>query len=74
MNNQKAIALIKNLKFYIKMKYINIHYYFIRKVKFCKLIHLNYILTSNIVINRLIKSLLTLKFIYFTNLINLISQ
>jgi len=74
MNNQKAIALIKNLKFYVKMKYIDIHHHFIRKVKFCRLIHLNYIFISNITVNRLTKSLLTLKFTYFTNLISLISQ
>jgi len=74
MNNQETIALIKNLKFYVKTKHIDIHYYFIKEVKSYKLIHLNYILTSNIVINRLTKSLLTLKFIYFTNLMNLISQ
>ncbi len=74
MNNQKAIALIKNLKFYVRTKHIDIHHYFIRKVKSYRLIYLNYILTNNIVINRLIKSLLTLKFTYFTNLMSLINQ
>jgi len=74
MNNQKIIALIKNFKFYIYMKYIDIHHYFIRKVKFCRLIHLNYILISNIIINRLTKSLLTLKFTHFMNFMSLISQ
>jgi len=56
------------------MKHIDIHHHFIRKVKFYRFIHLNYILTNNIVINRLIKSLLILKFTYFTNLMSLISQ
>jgi len=74
MNNQKIIVLTKNSEFYVCIKYINIHHYFIRKVKFCRLIHLNYILTNNIVINELIKSLLTLKFTYFTNFMSLISQ
>jgi len=74
MNNQKAIALIKNLKFYVKTKHIDIHHYFIREVKSHRLIHLNYIFTSNIAVNRLTKSLLILKFTYFTNLMNLISQ
>ena len=74
MNNQKVIALIKNSEFYVRMKYIDIHYYFIKEVEFCKLIYLNYILTNNIVINRLTKSLLTLKFTYFMNLMSLISQ
>ncbi len=74
MNNQKAITLIKNLKFHVRMKHIDIHYYFIREVKSHRLIHLNYILTSDIVINRLIKSLLTLKFTYFINLISLINH
>ncbi len=74
MNNQKAIALIKNFKFHVYIKYIDIHHHFIRKVEFCKLIHLDYISTNNITVNRLTKSLLTLKFIHFTNLMNLISQ
>ncbi len=74
MNNQKAIALIKNSEFHVYTKYINIHHHFIREVEFCRLIHLNYIFISNIIINRLTKSLLTLKFIHFMNLINLISQ
>jgi len=73
MNNQKAIALIKNLKFYVRIKYINIYYYFIKEVKFCRLIYLNYILISDIIINRLTKSLLTLKFTYFMNLMSLIN-
>ncbi len=74
MNNQKAIALIKNSEFYIRMKHINIHHYFIREVKFCRLIHLDYILTNNITVDELTKSLSTLKFTHFTNLMNLISQ
>ncbi len=74
MNNQKTIALIKNSEFYVKTKYIDIYHHFIREVKFCELIYLNYILTSDIVINRLTKSLLTLKFTHFTNLMSLISQ
>jgi len=74
INNQKAIVLIKNSEFYIYMKYIDIHHHFIREVKFCKLIHLNYILINNMIINKLTKSLLTLKFTHFTNLMSLISQ
>jgi len=74
MNNQRTIALIKNSEFYVKTKHIDIYHYFIREVKSYRLIHLNYILTSNIIINKLIKSLLTLKFTHFTNLISLISQ
>jgi len=56
------------------MKYINIHYYFIREVEFCRLIYLDYILISNIITDRLTKSLLILKFTHFINLMNLISQ
>ncbi len=74
MNNQKAIALTKNSEFHVCMKHIDIHHHFIREVEFCRLIYLDYILTSNIIINRLTKSLLTLKFIHFTNLMSLISQ
>ena len=74
MNNQKTIILIKNSEFYVCMKHINIHYYFIKEVKFCRLIHFNYILINNIIVNRLTKSLLILKFTHFTNFMNLISQ
>jgi len=74
MNNQKAIVLIKNSEFYVYTKHIDIHHYFIREVESHRLIHFDYILISNIVINKLIKSLLTLKFIHFTNLMSLISQ
>jgi len=74
MNNQKIIVLTKNSEFYIYIKHIDIHHHFIREVKFYRLIYLNYILTNNIAVNRLIKSLLTLKFTYFTNLMSLISQ
>jgi len=66
--------LIKNLKFYIRTKYIDIYHYFIREVEFCRLIYLDYILISNIAVNRLIMSLLTLKFTHFMNLMSLISQ
>jgi len=74
MNNQETITLIKNSEFHIKMKHINICHHFIKEVESHRLIYLNYILTSNIVVNRLTKSLLTLKFTHFTNLMNLISQ
>ncbi len=74
INNQKTIVLIKNSEFYIYMKHINIHYHFIKEVKSHRFIHLNYILISNIIVNRLTKLLLTLKFIYFINLINLINH
>jgi len=66
--------LIKNFEFHICMKYIDIYHHFIKEVKFCRLIHLNYILINNMIINELTKSFLTLKFTYFTNLINLINQ
>jgi len=74
INNQRAIVLTKNSKFYVCMKHIDIHHHFIREVEFYKFIYLDYILTNNITVNRLTKSLLTLKFIHFTNLMNLISQ
>ena len=74
INNQKTIVLIKNSEFHVCIKYIDICHYFIRKVKSHRLIHLDYILTSDIIINRLTKSLLTLKFTYFINLISLINH
>ena len=74
MNNQKAIILTKNSEFYICIKHIDIHHHFIREVESHRLIYLNYILTNNIVVNKLTKSLSTLKFTHFTNLMSLISQ
>ncbi len=74
MNNQRAIALIKNLKFYVRTKHIDIYHHFIREVESHRLIYLNYILISDMITDRLTKSLLTLKFIHFINLINLINH
>jgi len=74
MNNQETIVLTKNSEFHVCTKHIDIHHHFIREVKFCRLIHLNYISTNNIAADRLTKPLLTLKFIHFTNLMDLISQ
>jgi len=74
INNQKTIVLTKNSEFYIYIKYINICHHFIKEVESHRLIYLNYILMNNIIINRLTKSLLTLKFTYFINLMSLISQ
>ncbi len=74
MNNQKAIALIKNSEFYVRMKHIDIHHHFIRKVESYELIYLDYILISNIAADKLTKLLLTLKFTHFMNLMNLINQ
>ncbi len=74
MNNQKTIVLIKNFEFYVYTKHIDIHHYFIREVKFYRLIHLDYILINDMIVNRLTKSLLILKFTYFINLMSLISQ
>ncbi len=56
------------------MKHIDIYHHFIKEVKFYRLIHLNYILINNMTADRLIKLLLTLKFIYFMNFMSLISQ
>ena len=74
MNNQKTIALIKNSEFHVRTKHIDICHHFIREVESHRLIYLDYIFISDMIINRLTKLLLTLKFIYFTNLMSLISQ
>jgi len=74
IDNQKAIVLTKNSEFHVCTKHIDIYHHFIREVEFCRLIYLDYILTNNMAINRLTKSLLTLKFIHFTNFMSLISQ
>jgi len=74
MNNQKAIILTKNSEFYVYTKHINIYHHFIKEVKSYRLIHLNYILISDIIANRLTKLLLISKFTYFINFMILISQ
>jgi len=74
MNNQKIIVLTKNSEFYAYTKHIDIHHHFIREVKSHRLIYLNYILINDIITDKLTKSLLTLKFTYFINLMSLISQ
>jgi len=74
MDNQEAIALAKNPEFHICMKHIDIHHHFIREVESHRLIHLNYIPTSDMAADRLTKPLSTLKFTHFTNLMGLISQ
>ncbi len=71
-NNQRFIKLTKNSEYYIKTKHIDIHHHYIRKVKSQCLIHIEYVLTTDMMTNNLIKSLFTVKFLHFIDLISLI--
>ena len=54
-DNQGALALIKNPYLYKRLKHINICYYYIRDLEEKGKLNINYILTSNIVVDRITK-------------------
>ena len=70
-NNQGAITLIKNPIFYSHIKHVNIQYYYVRKTIANNNIKLEYILTDNIMINKLTKTFPINKFSKFRNSIRL---
>ena len=57
-NNKSSIKLVKNTKFYTYIKYINIQYYYIRKLVSEKEFIIEYIIIKNIFNNKFIKILL----------------
>ena len=71
LNNQRVIALIKNSEYHVCTKHIDIHHHFVQDAESLEFIHLNYIPTEHIMMNRLTKSLLSIKFTQFLNLISL---
>jgi hypothetical protein len=64
-NNQKTIALLKNFQFHARIKHIDIQIHFIREKMIDELIDLAYILTNQIIVDDLTKSLIRNKFVQF---------
>ncbi len=64
-NNQEVIALIKNPQFHARIKHIDIPIHFIRKKVVDELIDLIYVLTNQMIVDDLTKSLIRNKFIQF---------
>lgn len=61
-NNQDLIALIHNPGFYLRIKYINIQHHYIRNQVTLKKINLIYVLTNQIIADKLTKTLIYIKF------------
>ena len=57
-NNQNAITLAKNPKYYIRIKYIDIQYHFIQEYIKKDIITLKYCETAQMIVNAFIKSLM----------------
>ncbi len=64
-NNQEVIALIKRFQFHAKIKHIDIQTHFIREKVVDESIDLIYILTKQMIIDDLIKSLIKNKFVQY---------
>ncbi len=64
-NNQETIALTKNFQFHAQIKHIDIQIHFIKKKEIEESIDLAYILTNQIIIDELTKSLIKNKFVQF---------
>ncbi len=64
-NNKKTIALTKNSQFHAQIKHINIQTHFIKKKVIDESIDLAYILTNQMIIDDLTKSLIRNKFVQF---------
>jgi len=62
VNNQRAMALVKNSEYHACTKHINIQYHFICKVEFKEHIQLTYISTDWMIADGLIKPLTAVKF------------
>ena len=71
-DNQLSIQLIKNLKFHIRMKHIDVQYHYIWEALENSLIELFYILTVNMLADCLIKPLTREKFQFELSLLGLI--
>ena len=72
-NNQLSIQLIKNLKFHIKTKHIDVQYHYIQKALDDSFIELFYILTVNMSADCLIKPLIREKFQFRLSLLSLVN-
>lgn len=70
-NNERLIALIHNLVFHFKIKHIDIeHHYLSNRIASSK-IQLFYIPIKKIIINNFTKTLIYIKFYYFSKQINM---
>ena len=72
-DNQLSIQLIKNLKFHVRTKHINIQYHYVWKALDNSLIELFYIFTVNMSADCLIKLLIREKFQFELSLLSLIN-
>ncbi len=64
-NNQEVIVLIKNFQFHAQIKHIDIQIHFIKKKVIDESIDLVYILTKQMIVDDLTKSLVWNKFVQF---------
>ena len=71
LNNQRVIALIKNSEYHVCTKQIDIHHHCVQDTESLEFIHLNYIFTEHMMADKFTKSLLSIKFTQFLNLIDL---
>ena len=71
-NNQLSIHLVKNLKFHPQTKHIDVQYHYIQEVLKDGLISLNYISTTDIPADCLMKSLMREKFQNELSLLSLV--
>ena len=70
-DNQRAIALAKNLQFHARTKHIAIQHHFVRKQQTARTVDLQYILIERQVVDGLTKALPNDRFITFWNAVGL---
>lgn len=70
-NNQTAIKFVNNPVNHLQVKHINIQYYKMRELILNMVPKFDYIKTSKIVADRLIKTLTLIKYEYFVTLLGL---
>jgi hypothetical protein len=71
-DNQRAIALAKDNKFYMRTKHIDLRYHFIREAVESKKVEMKYILTSKNVADIFTKLLPKPKFQQFAEMLGLV--
>ena len=73
-DNQGALALVKNPYLYERLKHINICHHYIRDLEEKGKLNINYILTSNIVVDGMTKPLRKTAFKRFKKQIGFLSK
>ena len=71
-NNQRTIALSENLEFHYRIKHIDIKYHWVRETLQDEKILLKYILTKLIIVDDLTKTLVSIKFERFLDLLDIL--